>query len=150
MYVKVINGSIDQFPYTLLQLRRDNKNTSFPKVMAEETLNSFNVYSVVSKAIDEFNNQTHFAKADALPVLNNTVWELDYTVTAVPQEELDQKNAQLVADKRSMRDSLLAETDWMALSDVTMSDAWKTYRQALRDFPTQSNFPNIDFPAKPE
>ena len=32
---------------------------------------------------------------------------------------------------RIERDARLAETDWMALSDVTMSDAWKTYRQAL-------------------
>ena len=28
---------------------------------------------------------------------------------------------------------LIQESDWMANSDVTMSDAWKTYRQALRD-----------------
>ena len=150
MYVKVIDGNIEEFPYTLLQLRRDNKNTSFPKVIPEETLNSFNVYSVVSKAIDEFNNQTHFAKADALPVLNNNVWELSYTVTAIPQSEIDQKNAQSVSDKRSIRNGLLAETDWMALSDVTMPDSWKTYRQQLRDLPAQSGFPNIDFPTKPE
>ena len=34
---------------------------------------------------------------------------------------------------RDKRNNLLAETDWMASSDVTMSDDWKTYRQALRD-----------------
>ena len=44
----------------------------------------------------------------------------------------------------------LAESDWMAGSDVTMSDAWKTYRQALRDLPAQSGFPDVDFPTKPE
>ena len=34
---------------------------------------------------------------------------------------------------RLVRNVLLAETDWMANSDVTMSDKWKTYRQELRD-----------------
>ena len=33
----------------------------------------------------------------------------------------------------------LAETDWMANSDVTMTDDWKNYRQALRDLPASSS-----------
>ena len=40
-----------------------------------------------------------------------------------------------IADMRSKRNGLLAETDFYALSDVTMSDDMKTYRQALRDLP---------------
>jgi len=62
----------------------------------------------------------------------------------------DERNKTKMYNVRLDRDYLLSQTDWMAVSDYTMSDAWKTYRQALRDFPTQSNFPNIDFPAKPE
>ena len=51
---------------------------------------------------------------------------------------------------RAERDRLLAETDYLALSDVTMSDAWKTYRQNLRDIPAQSGFPNsVTYPTKP-
>ena len=54
---------------------------------------------------------------------------------------------------REQRNALLAETDWMANSDVTMSDAWKTYRQALRDItsqtPTDDALSNITFPKKP-
>ena len=34
---------------------------------------------------------------------------------------------------REKRNSILAKSDWRANSDVTMSDEWKTYRQALRD-----------------
>ena len=40
---------------------------------------------------------------------------------------------------RVERDRLLAETDWTALGDVTMSSAMKTYRQALRDLPANSD-----------
>jgi hypothetical protein len=54
---------------------------------------------------------------------------------------------------REQRNALLAETDWMANSDVTMSVGWKTYRQALRDItsqtPTDDALSNITFPTKP-
>ena len=52
---------------------------------------------------------------------------------------------------RQDRDNKLAETDWMANSDVTMSDAWKTYRKALRDLPANTSDPtNPTWPTKPE
>ena len=53
---------------------------------------------------------------------------------------------------RLERDRLLAETDWMAGSDVTLADAWKTYRQALRDAPAQdgvTGLDNVTWPTKP-
>ena len=43
-------------------------------------------------------------------------------------------------DIRFERARRLDETDWMANSDVTMSAAWKTYRQALRDFPDNATY----------
>jgi len=54
---------------------------------------------------------------------------------------------------RRQRDALLVETDYMALGDVTLSDAWKTYRQALRDItdqtPSDNALSNINWPTKP-
>ena len=61
-------------------------------------------------------------------------------------------NAKPMADLRAERDRRLAETDWMANSDVTMSDAWKTYRQNLRDVPAQDGVTGLDdvtWPTKP-
>ena len=59
-------------------------------------------------------------------------------------------NNDLAKSARSKRDALLKETDHYALSDVTMSDAMKTYRQALRDVPQQTGFPtSITWPTKP-
>ena len=58
-----------------------------------------------------------------------------------------------MTELRRQRDVLLAETDWMANSDVTMSTAWRNYRQALRDIttqtPTDDALSNITFPTKP-
>ena len=61
-------------------------------------------------------------------------------------------DANVAAEHRNTRDAKLAETDWTALSDVTMADDMKTYRQALRDLPTHKNWPNLenaDWPTKP-
>ena len=59
-------------------------------------------------------------------------------------------NDRQAAEVRRDRDAKLAATDWMANSDVTMSDDWATYRQALRDVPAQAGFPNtITWPTKP-
>ena len=43
---------------------------------------------------------------------------------------------------RLERDKRIAKTDWRASSDLTLADAWKTYRQALRDITTQT--PKLD------
>ena len=60
------------------------------------------------------------------------------------------KNNELAAAERAERDRLLKETDHYGLSDVTMSDAMTTYRQALRDVPQQTDFPGtISWPTKP-
>ncbi len=59
-----------------------------------------------------------------------------------------------MANLRQQRNQLLAETDWMGNSDVTMSADWKTYRQALRDItkqtPADDSLSNITWPTKPE
>ena len=65
------------------------------------------------------------------------------------------KNARLLADKwanvRRDRDRKLAETDFHALSDATLADNMKTYRQSLRDVPEDNADPDsISWPTKPE
>ena len=65
----------------------------------------------------------------------------------------DAAPARRMVELRRQRDVLLAETDYMALGDVTLSDAWKTYRQALRDItdttPSDDALSNINWPTKP-
>jgi len=51
---------------------------------------------------------------------------------------------------RNQRDSLLQQSDVYALAD-RITDAWTTYRQALRDIPSQAGFPfSVTWPTKPE
>ena len=46
-------------------------------------------------------------------------------------------NARTAAEVRNERDAKLAACDWRASSDLTLSTAWRDYRQALRDVPSQ-------------
>jgi len=67
-------------------------------------------------------------------------------------ESRDFSDATKLSMLRNQRNALLAETDYMALGDVTMSDAWKTYRQELRDITKTYQSMSDDgftFPTKP-
>ena len=63
------------------------------------------------------------------------------------------ENGRALAGMRQDRDRLLAETDFYALSDVTMSSDMTTYRQALRDLPsgktTKAHVDGATWPTKP-
>jgi hypothetical protein len=68
---------------------------------------------------------------------------------AAYQAGLDAKTAET---NRATRDAKLAETDFYALTDVTLTAEMTTYRQALRDITTHANWPNLnddDWPTKP-
>ena len=61
-----------------------------------------------------------------------------------------EKSNSVALNVRDQRNRLLAETDWMALSDITMSSEMTAYRQALRDVPAQAGFPaSVTWPTKP-
>jgi|TARA_X000001382_G_scaffold34628_1_gene22844 hypothetical protein len=76
--------------------------------------------------------------------------------TARDNEEAAWANAapaRALADLRQRRNRLLAETDYLALSDNTLSNDMKTYRQNLRDLPdgkdTVEKCENATWPTKP-
>ena len=74
-----------------------------------------------------------------------------YTVkveSTTTEEQTALKNTEW-ENVRNQRNAKLKKTDWRASSDLTLSDDWKTYRQALRDVPTQSDPYNIAWPTEP-
>ena len=75
-----------------------------------------------------------------------------YTVrveSTTTEEQTNLTNAKW-EEVRNDRNALLRESDWRALSDVTLSDAWRTYRQELRDIPSAQSDPyNITYPTPP-
>ena len=123
-------------------------NTSFPasgppadwmtqnSVMPVTTFRSYNGLTEKSTSVDPYieDGVVYLHKIEAL----------DDSQKAAAQTAKDNATAEAT---RAVRDMRLAETDWMANSDVTMTDAWKTYRQALRDITKHSNWPNLKMPA---
>ena len=86
----------------------------------------------------------------------NRVQFTDAEETARDNEETAWANAapaRALADLRRTRNRLLAETDYLALSDNTLSDDMKTYRKDLRDLPagkdTVDKCNNATWPTKP-
>ena len=60
------------------------------------------------------------------------------TETEVNSKISELDNAEAMRLLRIERNTRIAKTDWRASSDLTLADAWKTYRQALRDITTQT------------
>ena len=78
---------------------------------------------------------------------NDITWD-DKNQTIPTEDEVDKKLKELqegepMALLREERNILLAQTDWRASSDLTLSSAWRTYRQQLRDLTASSN-PKLD------
>ena len=78
---------------------------------------------------------------------------IDGVETQIPQDQYDAIHFMPPVTEeqvRRERDSLIAETDWWATSDRTMTAEQTAYRQALRDITGQAGFPtNITWPTKP-
>ena len=69
---------------------------------------------------------------------------LDSAQTKPTEIEVTNKLTELTTSEpmrllREKRDEIISKTDWRASSDLTLSDAWKTYRQALRDLPASAS-----------
>ena len=91
----------------------------------------------------------------------NTIRKFDFTlgdfpdspVPEMPDYNPDQRQLEQEAEEvREQRDALLKDSDWTQVSDAPVDQqAWKDYRQALRDVPEQEGFPtDINWPTKPE
>ena len=88
------------------------------------------------------------------PIFTDTTAE-DGTVTTAAQHEVAykaMKDAEQAVNMRRTRTDKLKDCDWTQLADSPVDKAvWATYRQALRDVPTQAGFPwNVVWPTKPE
>ena len=79
------------------------------------------------------------------------------TEEAIQAKLAELRNAEPMRVLREERNQKLAQTDWRASSDLTLSSEWSTYRQALRDLPANStptldsdgNLQNVTWPTEP-
>ena len=145
------------------EVRRMHSNTSLPRVWDADTCAFLGVDPVLAApkpepsaaykqvgrngAVQDANNNWVEAYIETDMFADTT--EDGVTTTKAEHETAYQArlDADAAAGVRTTRDAKLAETDWTASTDVTMTAEMTAYRQALRDVPAQSGFPNtIDWP----
>ena len=149
------------------QVRALHPNTSLPKVWNTNTLAFLNVdpvfrapqptpsvyQRVERQGVEQDSKGNWVEKWVAVDIYADTT--VDGVTTTKAQHEAAYQatlDANTAARHRTTRNTKLAETDFYALSDVTMSSSMATYRQALRDITKHSNWPNLqdsDWPTKP-
>lgn len=150
MFVKVTNGAIETYPYSIGRFRRDNPRVSFPKKISDEMLASYGVYDVKWLPSPEHDTETHFVEYSSVPVLRDGVWVYAPTTRELSVEQIAEREVSRSAEARAERDDLLSGTDWQAVTDRVMSGPEIAYRQSLRDLPQQAGFPKTHtWPTKP-
>ena len=149
------------------QWRNEFANMSLPRVWKAATLDALDLDPVLKSPAATVGDYQVSVRDGVVQDANGN-WVENYvardmfqdttedgvTITKAEHEAAYQAtlDADVAASHRSNRDAKLAETDFYALSDVTMSAEMTTYRQALRDITDHANWPNLeeaDWPTKP-
>jgi hypothetical protein len=103
MYAKIINSEVVKYPYTASDLYAEHPDTSFPDPLPEETINSFNVYTISEQP----QPQVDYTKTvtEGSPVLVNGVWTQAWNVTDASADEITQRKADLLAQAQQQRET---------------------------------------------
>ena len=151
MYLKV-SGSTITYPYSVQNLKNENPNTSFPTIIADSLLESFNIYTVESKN-SGYDSDDSKDVTEVTPTLSGSVYVQTYTISDADTETINKRREIKWSEVRSGRDSLLSESDWTQFNDSPISGStltdWQTYRQSLRDITNQSDPYDITWPNIP-
>lgn len=135
--IKIIDGL--PVPYSFAAFRADNRHTVYGATISNSHLNAQGVYrvSVASEPVVPVGQK---AVKDAMPTQDaDGNWVLGWTLVVLSADEA-----------KDLRNKMLSETDWWAVSDRVTTDAEAAYRQALRDIPQQAGFPdNVAWPTNP-
>jgi hypothetical protein len=133
------------------EFRALHPNTSMPQLLTEATLKSFDA-EVVFEGPQAQPTRYQVAYRNGVELIDGK-WYTKYSVSDMTAEAKTALDASQAKSMRNQRDRLIAETDWTQGKDIadSVSAKYTTYRQALRNVPTQSGFPwTIQWPTKPE
>lgn len=152
MYLK-ISGSTITYPYSIQQLKIENKNVSFPSIITDELLESFGVYKVELRDSGYDNDYTKDV-VEITPTLSGSVYVQTYEITDADETTLNTRKEIKWDEVREERNILLSKCDWTQFQDSPVTGSklteWQTYRQSLRDITNQENPYNIIWPTEPE
>jgi hypothetical protein len=152
MFALLQNGSIERYPYTIADLRKDNPNVSLPLRPGDDVLEAFGMFRVFFSTQPAYDESSQVL-TEGVPVFNSddARWEQTWSVRDMTAEEIANRTDQQGQQVREQRNQKLAERDWTQLPDAPVDQAaWAIYRQALRDVTVQEGFPwNVTWPQEP-
>ena len=155
---------------TVSQFKAEHPNTSFPKQITTDVLDSYGYDAVLNGAaaevtapygvstrdgVEEIDGKW-FTKFVAGPIFADTTDDEGNVTTAADNEAAYRASvdAEAEASVRATRDQKLTASDWTQMADSPLASdkktEWATYRQSLRDLPTASGFPHtMTWPEEP-
>jgi hypothetical protein len=149
MFALIENGAVKQYPYNLYEIKLANPNTSFPSTVSDETMAEYGAMRVYFATPPVLSDTQVLVEDTPVFDVDAQRWTQVWQVREMTTEEVTQRFDNAASAVRQQRDSKLAETDWRFRSDLTPSQSWIDYCQALRDVPLQSGFPwEINWPQK--
>jgi len=125
-------------------------NTSFPEQLTVGLIGDMG-FDVVLEGPQAQPTRYQTAFRDGVEEVNGK-WFTKYSVADMDDETKAAKDAEQAKSMRDQRNQKLSDSDWTQLADSPENKAaWATYRQALRDIPTQAGFPwEVQWPTQPE
>ena len=151
MYVKIENGNIVKYPYSIIELKADNKNVSFPTSITNDVLEEYGVFYVQPTEYTDDYTKTY---TEGTPELSGSIYVQTWNITDPTQEEIDIKIDEKWLEIRELRNNLLQQSDWTQFQDSPITGSklteWQTYRQSLRNITTQSNPFDLSWSSQPE
>jgi len=133
LYAKITNGEVEDFPVSI-------DDTTDLQELTEVAFDN------ERPPLDQFGYELKAVKQ------NDGSWKAEYVVVADSEIFVLERTALFKMQAINNRNKLLELSDWTQLPDVPIAkkQEWATYRQALRDVPTQQGFPfNIEWPTRP-
>lgn len=130
---------VEQYPYTLTDLRINTPNTSFPDHIDEATTLFFNLVPVKPAVQPKENYRINLER---IAVLQDNEWVEEWIETPASSEQIKERTTACIKDIREKRNRYLLDSDWTQLPDALVNTKeWALYRQKLRDLTLQEGFP---------
>jgi len=152
-YVQARGGVFERHVHDVEPTEWDENNYCYARRLDPERAAMLGVHKLKIVTPPYFDPATQ-KRVERDAILVDGVWTQVYAVEELTTEEAEARYNEWATKARSLRDGLLADTDWWVTKAAEvgepLSEDKHNYRQALRDIPNQEGFPyNIEWPMKP-
>ena len=152
-YVQARGGVFERHVHDVEPTQWDENNYCYARRLDPERAAMLGVHKLKIVTPPYFDPATQ-KRIERDAILVDGVWTQVYAVEELTTEEAEARYNEWATKARSLRDGLLADTDWWVTKAAEvgepLSEDKHNYRQALRDIPNQEGFPyNIEWPMKP-